>query len=57
MVRKNSQWNVEKPGEWNTEKNWEKNPLLQKAKLSEVRDACKAAPTADLLPCVVGVEP
>jgi hypothetical protein len=43
--------------EWNTEKNREKNPLLQKAKLSEVCDACKAAPAADSLPYVVGVDP
>ena len=54
---KNSQWNVEKRREWNTEKNREKNPLLQKAKLSEVCDACKAAPAADSLPYVVGVDP
>jgi len=41
---------MEKAMEWNTEKNQEKNPLLQKAKLSEVCDACKSAPTVDSLP-------
>jgi hypothetical protein len=54
MVRKTASGTWRNPGEWNTEKNRGKNLCSKKADLAEVLDACKSAPTVDLLPMCRG---
>jgi hypothetical protein len=54
MVRKITSGTWRNRWEWNPEKNRETNLCSEKADLSEVLDACKAALTADLLPMCRG---